>query len=221
MNDTTLRYLDMGRRVTDFNDAHASSYPAGSRASELVGVIAAAVTALEAQGAKQDAADLDWQLATAQKKAALDTLVNLMRPINRMARGMEKLFPGIAARFRMPRGSDQNYINRAHAYITEATPMAAEFTNRGFPANFLTALEAAIAPVESAIEKQNDARAALTASTTALKTAQQQLIEAVREFSPIVSNTFAADAPTRAAWKSASHVERAPKKKAQSPPPSS
>lgn len=224
MNDTTLRYLDMGRRVTDFTGTHASSFAAGSRGSQLMTAITAAVTALETHGAKQDAADLDRQQATEEKKAALAALLDLMRPINQTARGMEKLFPGIGGRFRMPRGSDQNFINRARAFIEEATPMSAEFTHRGLPTDFLTTLETATAAVESAIDRQNAAFGAQTSATAAVKTAQQQLVDAVREFAPIVRNTLRDDPAALAAWESASHVQRAPKRAKKKPaatPPAS
>ena len=212
MQDTTLRYLNMGRRVTDFNETYATSFPAGSRGSQLITVINTAVETLERQGARQDAADLDGQQATDEKNAALAALVNLLRPINQTARGMEKLFPGIGGRFRMPRGSDQNFINRARAYIEEATPLAAEFTSRGLPADFTETLDAAVTRVESAIDRQNAALGAQTTASAAVKAAQQQLVDAVREFSPIVRNTLRDDPAALAAWESASHVERAPRR---------
>ena len=212
MEDFILRHLEMGRRATDFIITYAAAFPAASRASALIAIINAAVKTLETAGNKQDAADLDGQQATDEKQAALAVLVGLMRPINQTARGMEKLYPGISSRFKMPRGSAQNFINRARAYIAEGTPMAAEFTSRGFPANFLTTLEAAVVAVESAIDRQNQARNAQTAATASLVAAQQQLVDAVHEFNPIVRNVFSADPAALAAWESASHVERAPKK---------
>lgn len=219
MRDITVRYLGMGRRVADLTAAHAASFPAGSRGSQLITVINEAVTELETQGAKQDAADLDGQQATAEKKAALAILQNLMKPISQTARGMEKLFPGIGGRFKMPRGSEQNFLNRARAFVTEGTPMKAEFTARGFAADFLATLEAAAVAVEAAIDRQNQALAAQTAATAAVNAAQQQLIDSVRELSPIARNTFRDDPATLAAWESASHVERPPKKAAKKKTP--
>lgn len=220
MKDITRNHLDRGRRVADFNAAHAASFPAGSRASVLTTEIGAAVTALETLGAKQDAAELDRQQATDQKDAVRLILLSLLRAISGTARGMERLFPGITARFRMPRGSDQNLLDRARAFIVEATPMAADFTGRGLPVNFLTALEAAAVALEAAITSQNQALAAQTNATAALLVTQKQLSAAVSEFSPIVRNIFAGDPATLAEWESASHVKSAPKKaKGQATPP--
>lgn len=220
MEDINIRYLQMGRRVSDFAQVHAANFPANSRASELIAAINAAVTTMETQGAKQDAADIAGKQATDEKDAARAALLDRMRPINRTARGMEKLFPGIGAQFAMPRGGGvQPVINRAQAFIAAGTPIGAEFVKRGLPSNFLTELEAAIAPMMNASEAQNRALTEQTDATAAINDAQQQLMDAVRELSPIVRNTFQADAGAVAAWKSASRVERPPKKKKQAPPP--
>lgn len=219
MQDITIRYLNSGRRMVDFTVTYGAAFPAHSRGSQLIADITGATTTMEVQGAKQDAAALDIQQATDEKNAARDVLLDLLRPINEIARGMAKLFPGIGGRFKMPRGSDQNVINRARAFIEEATPMQAEFTSRGLPEDFLTTLAAAIAAMESAVDRQNTARNALAAATAAVTAAQQQLIDAVREFSPIVRTTLRADPAALAAWKSASHVERAPKRAKQTTPP--
>jgi hypothetical protein len=220
MEDINIRHLDMGRRVRDFAGTNAAAFPAGTRASELIAVVSAAVAALEAVGAKQDAARVAGKQATDQKDAARAALLDRMRPINRTARGMEKLFPGIGAQFAMPRGGgDQPVLNRAQAFVAQATPIAVEFTKRGLPANFVSGLAAAINPMMSAIEAQNEALGEETAATAAVTAAQAQLKDAVRELSPIVSNVFHDDPARLAAWQSASRVERAPKKKKAAPPP--
>lgn len=216
MRDITIRHLDMGRRVTDFMDTNNAAFPAGSRASELITAIGAAVAALETESAKQDTAEQSGKQATDQKDAARAALLDLMRPINQTARGMEKLFPGIGVNFGMPRGGgDQPVINRARSFVTTGTPIAAQFVKRGLPADFLTTLETAINRMISTIDLQAESRGQQIAATAAVALAQQQLVDAVHEFSPIVRNVFHDDKATLAAWESASHVERAPKRAAK------
>ncbi|HEX8491891.1 MAG TPA: hypothetical protein VF658_03535 [Pyrinomonadaceae bacterium] len=220
MQDSDIRYLNMGRRVDDFNVTHNAAFPLGSRGNQLIVVIRAAVTAMETAGGRQDAAERDWQEATAQKEAARLVLLQLLRIISRTARGMRKLMPGIAEQFRMPRTySDQLIINAARAFLAAATPIPAEFIKRGLAADFLTTLESAITEFESAIDRQNTARGEQTTATAAINDARQQLIDAITEYSPIVLNTFATDATVRVAWKKASRVERAPKRAKKTPPP--
>ena len=220
MQNKAVRNLDMGRRVRDFIDAQAAHFLAASRGGELSKIINDAVAKLETAGAQQETAERSRQDATIRKDAAFDKLLEQLRAINQTARGMEKLHPGIATLFRMPRGNgDQATLNTARAFVTEATLIAVEFIERGLPADFLATLEATIAEALSAIGAQDEARRQLTASTASITAAEHQLIDAVHEFSPIVRNVFRGDKATLAAWESASHVERPPKKAKKTTPP--
>lgn len=222
MKDTSQRALSMGRRVKEFTAANSASFTNGSRASLLITNVNAAVQELEQQGSRQDAASASGREATERKKGALASMLDKMRPVSGTARGMEKLARGIGDRFRMPRGSEQAAINRAHAFVDEAGTITTEFTDRGLPASFLTELGASITEVENAREAQNQARREESAATAAISLAEQQLMDAVRELSPIVRNIFRNDPAKLASWESASRVERAPRRKktTTTPPPS-
>jgi hypothetical protein len=216
MEDSAVRYLDMGRRVAEFTRAYAASFPAGSHASTLIAKIVAAVELMETMGAKQENAERNGRDATDRKEAKKASLLGLMRPVNRTARGMKKLFPDIGNQFAMPRTySDQSVINVARSYITSAPPLIAEFTKRGLAANFPDALAAGVTAVESAIDAQAEALGEQTAATAGVAAGQKQLTDALHEFDPLVRNTLGNDPQALAAWKSASHVERAPKKAAK------
>jgi HPt (histidine-containing phosphotransfer) domain-containing protein len=219
MNDTSQRALSMGRRVKEFTAANPTSFTSGSRASLLITQVNAAVQELEQQGSKQDTAVASGREATERKKGALANMLSRMRPLSGTARGMEKLSRGIGDRFRMPRGSEQSAINRAQAFMAEGETMAAEFTSRGLPATFLSELSASITEVESAREAQDQARREESAATAALSLAEQQLLDTVRELSPVVRNIFRNDPARLASWESASHVERAPRRKKTTPTP--
>jgi hypothetical protein len=216
MKDIAIRHLDMGRRVIDLTGAYAAAFPAGSHAATLIARIVAAVEAMETQGAKQENAERAGKDATERKEAAHNLLLEQMRAVNRTARGMKKLFPDIANQFAMPRTyGDQVILNSARSYITSATPIIEEFTKRGLAPSFLTTMGTTITAVKDAIAAQAEALGEQTAATAGVAAAQQQLVDAVHEFGPIVLNTFSNDPSALAAWKSASHVERAPKKAAK------
>jgi len=51
------------------------------------------------------------------------------------------------------------------------------------------------------------------AATAAIDVEVERGMNAVRELDPIVRNKFASDAATLAAWSSATHVERNPRRK--------
>jgi len=220
MNDTAVRQLDMGRRVRDFTNSLAALFTTGSRARLLVDRANEAVALLETESAKQLNAARSEQDATDRKDELLRQLLEQMSAVNLTARGMNKLYPGITALFRMPRGSGiQNCINTARSFITEATPRAADFTGRGLPANFLTTMEATIAQLLAVIDEQDEARRRQTTATAAIKAAQRQLLDSTHELNPIIRNMFGTDPATLAAWDSARRVERAPKKAAKKKTP--
>ncbi|HEX8000832.1 MAG TPA: hypothetical protein VF528_20795 [Pyrinomonadaceae bacterium] len=173
----------------------------------------AATTEVEQQAAKQAAAHLSWQEATEQKNAAINSLLAEMRAINLTARSIDKQLPGIADKFRMPRNSDQNVLNYARAFIQEATAIPTEFTNRGLPASFLTDMQARIDAVEAGESSQANALAEKAAATANIAAALKRERDIMRELNAVVRNTFRNDPGLLAAWKSASHIEKAPKRK--------
>jgi hypothetical protein len=222
MKDSEIRQFDRDQRVRVFTVSIAASLPAGSRGAQLAIALDAGITEAETQAAKQDAAALDRQESTEQKRVAINTLKERMRAMNRTARSIDEQKPGIADQFRMPADSDQAVLNRARAFIEAATAIPTEFTSRGFPASFLTDMQANIDAADAAEDKQSAALAAQTAATKALAIILKQLREIVRELDSIIRNLFRNDPATIAAWESASHIESGPTKKEEpsTPPPS-
>jgi hypothetical protein len=220
MQSSEARQLGRSQRVQQFGIAQPEVFPAGSHAATVLADHKAAATEAEQQAARQVAAMLEYQENTEQKNVAIKSLILLMRLINRTARSINKQFPGIADQFRMPTVySDQEILNRARAFITAATPIAVEFTKRGLPESFPEDLQAAIDAVEAAEARQSKALANQVTATAALGLALKQEQEVMIELNIIVRNYFRNDPGTLAAWASASHVERAPKRKKKATPP--
>lgn len=83
-------------------------------------------------------------------------------------------------------------------------------------------MQASIDTVLAAKARQSAALAAQTAATAALAAALRRERDAVRELDAIIRNVFRDDPATLAAWKSASHIERAPRRtktQTTAPPP--
>jgi hypothetical protein len=213
MNDSQIRELEAGQRAREFAIAQAADFPPHTRGAALSALIEAAIRHVEEQAARQVAANLDRQESTEQKQAALESLLEQLSAINRTARSINQLFPGIADQFKMPRGGDQTVLNLARAYISAATPIASEFTSRGLPETFLTDLQATIDAVTAAENRQAAALAALTSATAGVALGLRQLREALRELDAIMRNRYRQDPATLAAWKSARRVEKAPQRK--------
>lgn len=212
MKDTEIRHLDRSQRVRQLVPNLVPPFPEDSRAMALVAIVAEVIADAQEQAARQVAANLDRRESTEQKRVAIRTLLLLMRAISQIARSINQQFPGMADQFRMPPDIDQVILNTARAFITNAAPIAVRFTSRGLSAGFIGELQAAIDAVLSAETRQSAALAAQTAATAALAAALEREREAVRELDVIIRNVFRDDPATLAAWKSASHIERAPRR---------
>ncbi len=134
--------------------------------------------------------------------------------ITRTARALALDVPGLDDKFRLPRsGSDTALLNSARAFAADAAPLTAEFIRHELPADFLDDLNADIADFEQAVNSQNTGMDARVAATAAIDGALERGLKAVQRLDVIVRNKFHNDLSTLAAWTSASHVERAPKRK--------
>jgi hypothetical protein len=164
-------------------------------------------------------------LSTAQqgvtgKAAARDELRRDMEAISRTARSMAFDTPGIEDKFRLPRQpKDQEWLNAARAFAADAQPLAAEFVRRGLPADFLADLASDIESFEQAIIRTTSGRSAHVAATAAIDDLIEDGMKYLRQLDTVVRNIFADDPASLAAWISASHVERAPRRRQASAPP--
>jgi hypothetical protein len=128
--------------------------------------------------------------------------------------------PGLADKFRIPHNqSNQTVLAVARAALSDALPFKAEFIRRGMPANFLEDLQADIDVMERAIERKAQGAGSQVAATAAIDTEIERGMNAVRELDPVMRNTFSSDPATLAAWQSASHVERPPRRTPPRPTP--
>jgi hypothetical protein len=221
MKDSQTHTLDMSQRLRAYVVTHSADFSAGSRQAELANALSPAIAQTEDYAAKQVAANLDKQESVEQKRAAIKSLLAQLKAINQTARSINEQFPGIADQFKMPRDSEQSILNCARASIESARPIAVEFTTRGLPSIFLADIQAAIDAVEAANTHKANALAAQTAATAGLAATIKQLLLIVRELNAIMCNIYRNDPGSLAGWHSASHIQRAPRKKAPKKAPPS
>jgi hypothetical protein len=130
--------------------------------------------------------------------------------------------PGLNEKFRLPRGNnDQQLLSAARAFATDALPLKAQFISHELPADFLEDLEADITALEAAIDDQSGGTGSRVAAGAAIDDAMERGAAIARKLDAIVKNKYGNNRATLAEWTSASHTERAPRKKAGgSAPPS-
>ncbi len=224
MKDKEIRKFEMLMRVRDFGVTHANAFTAASVGGQKFAAIGAVVDELEAHGANQFSGKGAAQAGTLAKRVARTSVREMMVAIRDTAQALEEIMPGVSANFRVPSNNgDQALISSARAFVEAATPIKSEFIQREMPATFLENLTAAIALFESAVNEKNTNTERRVAATAAINASLERGAKLVRELEPIVRNKFRSDAATLAAWESASHVARAPKKSAPkttpAPPP--
>ncbi len=220
MKDSEIRRYEMFLRVRVHGAEHAAQFPATTLGGELLARLNTIIEGLDGHTASQSSGKRAAQEGAGSKASARAELREDLERISRTARAMALTTPGLEDKFRAPRSiSDQALLAVARSFETDATPLSAEFIRRGLPLDFLDDLEADITAFETAINHKIQGTGKHVTATAAIDDAIDEGSNIVRELDPIMRNTFAEDTANLAAWLSASHVERAPKRAKPPVPP--
>jgi hypothetical protein len=213
MEDTELRSYEMVLRVRTFLGEEAARFPAGSLGAELSARVRAAATELGNHVAQQVSGSTSARQGTATKGVARDALQDSLERIRRTARAMARAIPGLDSKFRIPRNlTDQELIGTARAFATDALPLKADFIRYSMPATFIDDLNDHIEEFETALTLQQSARGTHVTAKAGINESLEDALDAIRQFDGIMPNVFHDDAARLAAWTSARHVERSPRK---------
>lgn len=221
MTDSEIREVQALNRVNDFGQARAADFPATSLGGQKFAEVKALVAQVDATGEAQANATGGAQSRAEVKKTHRVSVVRMLRAIRETAKAIDTDKPGTSDRFKVPRtNGDEPLINSARAIAAEARASEADFLQREMPASFVADLNTEIDEFESASNSLNLYTSQRVSSTASIKNQLAQARRLRKELNPIVSNKYRNDPASLAAWKSASHVERPPKrasKKATTP----
>lgn len=213
MNDKDVRSADMVLRVRDFGAEQAGSFPPATLGGQLFATVNAAAIELASHVSKQISGANAAKQGTSTKAGAREALHATMDRIRRTARAMSLTIPGVDKKFRFAVNlTDQVLLGTAQAFVTAATPLRAEFISYAIPADFIEDLQALIADFERAVSAQNVGKEHKVSARAAIEVVLARALAAVRQLDAIVRNTFHDQPAKLAAWESARHIERAPKK---------
>ncbi|MBC8032492.1 MAG: hypothetical protein H7Z16_20580 [Pyrinomonadaceae bacterium] len=218
MDDRELRSYEMLMRVDNFGDENTAFFPPASLGGELFARIKAAVLKLANHVAQQVSGSTSARQGTATKAMAREALRDDLERLRRTARAMSKTMPGIDSKFRIPRkATDQELIGTAQAFATDAIPFKADFIRFAMPADFLDDLNKHISDFQRALASQQTGKGNQVMATAGIDDTLAEALDDVSQVDAIVRNTFHADAARLAAWTSARHVERSPRRTPSSP----
>ena len=219
MRDTERRRYEMFLRVREFGASRATQFPLTTLAGELFARLNTVIDELGTHTTAQSSGRSATQQSSASKAAAREELRRDLEAISRTARVMAFSTAGLEDKFRAPRSvADQALLATARAFAADAHPLSAEFTRRGLPDDFLDDLNADIEEFEQAINQKIQKRGAQVAATAAIDSALERGSDTVRELDAIMRNRLANDSSSLAAWLSASHTQRSPRRATVSPP---
>ncbi|MBK8303407.1 MAG: hypothetical protein WBC19_15330 [Pyrinomonadaceae bacterium] len=219
MDDNERRRYEMLVRVRQFGTDNAGDFPGGSVGDTQFTVVGDSVDGVESEAGKQQAGFGEAAQQYEVKGTARENLREQMSDISRTARSMEYAFDGISNKFRMPRNrNDADLLNKGRAFATEAVPYNTDFKDYGLPGSFIADLTAACDAFEATFSTTASATAEHVAATAQTGETIRLGMVAVRILDGVVKNKYANDVGKLAAWISASHVEKAPKKKEPTPP---
>ncbi len=220
MDDFNTRRMNMFIGVEQFSQIEAALFPTGSFANELVVDLRQLISELETQASAQETGFGTARQGGQSKDAARAELKESLEAISRTARVMSVTVPGLEDKFRAPRSvSDQALLAIARSFAAEAAPIKAEFIKRGLPATFIEDLNEDIAAFEEAMNQRVQGTQGHITATAAIDELTERGMQIVRELDAIMRNTLANNPAKLAAWMSASHVERAPRRRTTQPPP--
>lgn len=213
MNDQEKRTLDMFKRLRDFYITHGNLFPTGTLGHDLFNLISGVVNDLESHAAAEAAGRGAARQCTASKAIAKASIMKHMGILRRTARSMSPTIPGFEEMFRVPYRQDgQELITTARAALTAAEPHKAEFLRREVQERIFQGLEADIAAYEAALAEHNMRKEESITAAAAIDSAIERGMNALRELDPLVRNKLHNNTITLAAWLSAKHIERAPRR---------
>jgi hypothetical protein len=220
MKDIERRKLEKLEREEVFLKDNIADFPAASPGEKALAELSAVIAEIRRLAAEQVSGASSARQHISVKDEEVDALMQLISHINRAAKAFEGEIPGSDLKFRLPRNrSEQNILATARAFLADAEPLKAKFIEYGLAADFLAQLQALIEAVDERGAAADSAGEQKSGATGGLAEAVRNGMKISRRLDAIVRIKYADNAAKLAAWTTASHLERAPKKKKDEPAP--
>jgi hypothetical protein len=214
MNDQEIRLYQTYVRVHDFGEANTNAFPAKSLGGTKLAALGEIINELNTYGMEESSGRDAAKTSTESKKEARQALRAQMKALSQTARRMSVNIPGMENSFHLPQTNDDRaLLNAARAFVSDAAPLKKQFIEWEMPESFLENLSTAIENFEHAVNTKNLNQSRSVAATAAIDEANKNGKRLVNDLDAIVRNKFRDDPAKLKAWESASHVERASRKR--------
>jgi hypothetical protein len=181
-------------------------------AASLLAELQIRITAIEQTLGLQRHGHAAMRGAAENRQGHANALREIMRDLARIARVLDPMeYPDIAHQMRTANLKVYSeLLARARCFIDAARPLQEVFIAYGAPVDFLARMESLIDAVNAAENRKFDGRGERINATATLTAQTREAIRALRKLEVIHANYYRSQPGLAAAWKAATHIERAP-----------
>jgi hypothetical protein len=213
MHSDIKRGAAMLESAAQFEISHPLPVP-NARAAMLFGEIREAAMEIRTMAANQQT-HRSWFLSgSAERRIVAESMRRLMRQIARVAKYLKPAeYPTVREKLQVPRSNGYVPLQiRADLFLETIGPIKAAFLERGMPADFDVRLQGLMTQFAAATKRKSTGLSGQVGNTAGMRARLREAVRAVRELDVIMSLLLEDDPATYAAWRSASHIERAPRR---------
>jgi hypothetical protein len=184
------------------------------RSISLFAQVGTLKTTLEGLSTDQVSGGAEFGTGVQRKRELAAGMLDLLRDLNRTAKGLDtETHPDAAPQFRMPRSKTYVALLAAgRSFQEHAAPLKAAFVESGMAADFDVTLGDLIDELTAAIQRRSGGRAEQVRGTAGLEGVGREAARVVRKLDATMRNLLKGNPHLLEEWKSASHIQRAPKR---------
>jgi len=219
MNDLERRITEMLWRVNNFGTVNVEAIRTNARAVAAFAAIQTAVDQLEAKGILRSSAG-DAKLSnSAQRRFRRLEYNETLKSIAKTAREIDAENDDFVNKFILSRTnkSDLDRIETGRAFAVDLVPVKSLFTDLGKEEDFIEDLIAETDAFEATINAQDISNRDRIGANADIDDILSDALKAVRTLKIIVPNLFKGNPGKLADWTAASHVEKPPRRKKETP----
>jgi hypothetical protein len=209
------RLLDeMYERALSCLDAEFDDIPAGSGGAESEAGFRGAVAETQEMSAAQAGAGDAAKVGTGQRTVARINMKQWRNSLAETASIIARKKPGFNSEFPLPYGEDDDeLLTESRAIAPKAIANQTDFTDKGLEEAFVKSGDELIAAFQAALDMTNEALSHRGAATGGKASAYQRADEFFDELDIYIRNKYKNQPDKLNAWRIATHIEQAPKKK--------
>ena len=221
MSDATRRELESLERMAAFKAENNNIIKNFAIPVQMFTDLNALISQLEGKGATQASAASSRGGATLNKTSARTRLERHLRSVAKTADEIADREPDFDNRFDFPRKavSFNDLLTLADSFLANLPAVDAKFQAYGKSPAFIADIAAAKADCETFLGVQDTGQRGSVEANADEADLLHQALAIKKPLKRIVINIFEDDPGKLANWRSATHVERAPKKKKNDTPP--